>query len=183
MSPRRPLGSWPPCRGSVGDTCTPSLTFLIAPVCFSPAVSGLFPPSPPRSSGRQRVGLGGGHRPPVQQRQRHPAAALLPAAAQLHRDGARRHRDPVLHRRAALRHAGEGDQHQQPVTGPGQAPRPPRPGFSERPERIPGTGGALQSCTIPGPHARSRLRPVPQRARASLFSGPCSQASLPERAL
>ena len=35
MFPRRPLGSWPPCRGSVGDTCTPSLTFLIAARCAS----------------------------------------------------------------------------------------------------------------------------------------------------
>lgn len=79
---------------------------------------------PPPSSGCQRVGLGGGHHPPVQQRQWHPAAALLPPAAQLHSDHARHHRDSVLHCRVALRHEGERDQHQQPVTGPRPAPSP-----------------------------------------------------------
>ena len=96
-NPARPR--WPPARG------------------FLAMGLGAHGPSRPcPSSGRQRVGLGGGHRPPVQQREGHPAAALLPAAAQLHRDGAGAHGDPVLHGRAALCHAREGHQHQQPVT-------------------------------------------------------------------
>ncbi|XP_032737544.1 F-box DNA helicase 1 isoform X3 [Lontra canadensis] len=55
------------------------------------------------------------------QRERHPAAALLPPETQLHRDGAGHHGDAVLPRRAPLRHEGEGDQHQQPENSCPQA--------------------------------------------------------------
>lgn len=81
-------------------------------------------PGLPPSIGCQRVGSGGGHRPPVQQRERHPAAALLPPETQLHRDGAGHHGDAVLPRRAPLRHEGEGDQHQQPVKRGEEEPGP-----------------------------------------------------------
>lgn len=83
-------------------------------------------PGPPPSTGCQCVGAGGGHRPAVQQRERHPAAALLPPETQLHRDGAGHHGDAVLPGRAPLRHEGEGDQHQQPVKQGEELPRPRR---------------------------------------------------------